>query len=115
MFDHKDDEILHELREISGTLKRLEIQMALDFSKLQAADAALAAEVATLTQTITDKSAKIQAALDALSGATGSDPANQALIDQATTDIGASTATLTGAVSGVSGLPTAPTPPATGQ
>lgn len=115
MFGNKDHEILHELREINLFLERMQKAMALDFSKLQAADAALAAEVATLGTTITTESAKIQAAIDALASASGSSPADQAAIDQVTADLTSANTNLTTAAASITGLPTAPTPPATGQ
>ncbi len=64
-------EIAHELRAIHLTLLKIGEFMALDFSKLQSADAVIAAEVQTLTATIQAESAKIQAAIDALAGASG--------------------------------------------
>ena len=85
--------------------------MALDFSKLQAADAAIAAEVQTLATTITTESAKIQAAIDALANTSGSDAANQAVIDSVTADLGTVNNNLTTAATSITALPTTPTPP----
>ena len=112
MFGNKDEEILHELRAIHGELKLIGVAMSLDFSKLQAADAAIAAEVQTLTATIVTESANIQAALDKLAGASGSSAADQATIDQVTADLNASNTNLTAAAASVTALPTTPTPAA---
>ena len=112
MFGNKDEEILHELRAIHGELKLIGVAMSLDFSKLQAADAAIAAEVSTLVTTIQTESAAIQAAIDKLAAASGSNPADQATRDPVTADLNTSHTNLTAAAASVTALPTTPTPPA---
>ena len=109
MFGNKDEEILHELRAVHGAIQQVGVCMSLDFSKLQAAVNEAASDVQTLTTTVSGESVKIQSAIDALANAVGSDPANQAIIDQATATLAGSNATLVSTVAAVQALPTTPT------
>lgn len=103
-------EILLEIEGLRSLIVYIGAKMALDLSKLQAQDAALGTAVTALATTIQSEAVTIQAAIDALN-AVSTDPATQAAIDAVTGDLTNSVANLTGSISAVQGLPTAPTPP----
>lgn len=115
MFDHKDDEILYELRVISGTLLRLEKQMAIDLTALQAVDQQILDKVSAIPATITAESTKIQASIDALAAAAAgsTDPATTLAIAAEVAKLQGVSTNLDGVSAAINALPTTPSTPAT--
>jgi predicted glycoside hydrolase/deacetylase ChbG (UPF0249 family) len=113
MYDcHHHSEILGAIRELREFTEKQGAQIMIDLSKLQAEDAALAADVTSLATTIQTEGAAIQAAINALAALNVPDAATQAAIDAVTADLTTSAGNLAASITAVQGLPVAPTPPA---
>ena len=103
--------IFESLEGIRGELRQIHQQgehIMIDLTKLQAADAAMVADLQTLMEVITAESETIQNAINALA-ATTQTGFTQADIDKVTGDLTSAAANLTAAVQNVQSLPTAPT------
>lgn len=110
MFGNK--EILQELRIIRGQIQELGVKMAIDTSKLVAADQAILDAVAAIPATVATESAKIQTAIDNLAALESSDPTVQAAIDAEVARLQTVPAALSAVSDSINALPTTPTPPA---
>ena len=106
---HHDPDTLRAIAELREILMKQGEKIMLDLTKLQAADAALAAEITQLATTIQTEATTIQAAIDALAALNVSDATTQAAIDAVTADLTTSATNLNGSIASVQGLPTTPT------